>query len=208
MPKILSQAGTSLADVYDVEGSVAGIDNLESAEVQLVHELGAQIHSERLQTFLVSISSGTVAQNSTWSVDAGAFPDSTNRFLGAYVTTDTTAEIAHCSLSMRDRSATENAFPLWAWDDVVDAEYAIRILQAGSTGNRIGLAPRPSLYPFQSILTRQGDNRMPLLSFNGLTNGFGAGTNTAICTIMLARPDPGNPAPGHPSSHGLPIPSW
>ena len=45
MVKILSQAGISLADLYNVEGSIAGIEQLDTRELPIVHEMSGTIFS-------------------------------------------------------------------------------------------------------------------------------------------------------------------
>jgi len=211
MSKILSRSGAALADIYDVEGSIAGIDNLDSREVHLTHEMGAEIHSERLQSFIIVISSGAINQSSNWNVTA-TFPDSINRVLGIYVSTDVAARISHCNVALvSDNTGVVNGFPLWAWDGVAtvpDVEYLTRLTRSGTVGNHLALAPRPALYPFQQIITRDSTGTMPLLAFTGLTPAFGAGTITATALILVARPDANQPGPGAGASHGLPIPSW
>ena len=72
MPKILSQAGDSLADSYDVAGSIAGVDDLITQDVQLLHEMGGTIFSERLTSQVLTIASGSIAQNSEYT---GQFED-------------------------------------------------------------------------------------------------------------------------------------
>lgn len=207
MPKILSQAGTSLADVYDVAGSIAGVDFLDSNDVQLTHEMGGEIHSERLLGHTITVSSGAVASGANWDVDFETIPDCWNRIMGVYVTASVASEVEHCNVNLRPRATLANSFPIWWWDGFADGEGDLRIMQAGSTATRINLIPRPAAQPFQYIMGRTGlEKQLPFLTFSGQAQ-TGAGV-TCLATIYLARPDTVEPAAGDPSSHGLPIPSW
>jgi len=206
--KILSQAGVSLADVYDVEGSVVGLENLDVSDIKGVHDLGPQIHSERLQVFNLIADSTAVAQNVTWNIELGAFPDSINRLLSVFVMADTAARTAHCAISIRDPLSLIDHV-IWAWQSVVDIE-ANLLWAAPTVGTQVGLrvlaGPRGDV---PTLIARTGASAaMPTLFFRGLSLGFGAGTVRVRALIQIARPDEGNPAPGAPSSHGLPIPSW
>jgi len=207
--KILSQAGTSLADVYDVEGSVVGLENLDVTDVKGVHELGGQIHSERLNMFGLLAATGTLAQNTTWAIVLGGFPDSVNRLLGVFVHADTPARVTHCSLAIRDPGTLVDHI-IWMWDSVTDLES--NVLWAGpAVTTQIALRTiEPNVAGgAPTLIARMGASRvMPDLVFRGLTAGFGAGLVNTRCEILVARPDRGNPGPGEPSSHGLPIPGW
>lgn len=206
--RILSQAGTSLADVYDVEGSVVGLEALDVSDVKAVHELGGQIHSERLLVFGLQIGSTALAQNLTWDVELSVFPDSINRILSIAVIADVGSRIDNCSVHIRD-SLTLRDIPIWMWDSVNDLEGAVR-WSAPAVAAHVALRPvinLPGGAP--CLLARTGTSRrMPTLFFRGLTSGFGAGTVLALALVNVARPDDAVPAPGNPSSHGLPIPSW
>ena len=83
MPKILAQAGISLADVYDVEGSIAGTDELLSEDVSLVHEMGGHMMSERCRSFVVTLATGDQIQNANFAATGGLIPDSPNRIHAA-----------------------------------------------------------------------------------------------------------------------------
>jgi len=210
MPKILSQAGISLADSYDIEGSIVGVDNLDANNVALVHEMGATIQSERLETHVIQINSGVLEADDTFDIDITTIPDSINRILGIYVTVDVTARMDFCSVALRPRDLTADAFPLWSWDTDTDIEVDIRIMQGGTTANRLMLVPtEKAQYAFQVIMTRGGLGlAIPFISFSGVAKGFGAGELNAAAHVLLCRPDAVTPAAGEPSSHGLPIPSW
>lgn len=210
MPKVLAQTGISLADVYDVEGSIAGTDELLSKEVSLVHEMGGQIFSERLESFLIDLNSTAIAQGAGFDIEAAAFPDSVNRVLGAVMIADTAARTSHCQISMHTPEAGLNAdLPIVIWDSAIDAERTIRVrLPGGVVSNLVALIPAAGL-GLPNLMTRTGaPNTMGSLFFRGASSAFGAGTVTIRALVMLCRANPGNPVPGHPSSHGLPLPGW
>jgi len=206
--KILSQAGVSLADVYDIEGSVVGLEELDVENIKGVHELGAQIHSERLLVFGLDANSGLVAQSTNWSISLGGFPDSINRILSICFIADTAARVDFCNLNILDGGSLQG-HPIAAWDSNVDVEQQVRWLNPTIATETLLMPTRQIAGGLPTILARTGASEvMPTLEFRGRTLGFGAGTVRTRALIQVARPDRGNPAPGEPSSHGLPIPSW
>jgi len=209
VPKILSQSGTSLADTYDIEGSIAGVENLESESVHLVDALGGRVHSERLNAFVLNVASDTNAQNAAFATEAVVLPDCVNRILGIIAFVRVTARVAHCTVNIR-LAGTGGEFPIWSWDDALDDEYSIRLSESGAAVSTvIALRPSAQLQPFQQIVMRSGDEQtMPSFFLRGLTNGFGAGTVNINALIYIARPQVATVTPGTASSHGLPIPSW
>ena len=208
--KILSQAGVSLADVYDVEGSVVGLENLDVSDIKGVHDLGPQIHSERLIVFNLIADSTALAQNVDWDVELAGFPDSINRLLSISVVVDVGARVNLCSLAIREPDTLADHL-IWIWDSSDDLETNVRWSNTGGTvANILALRPITNvLGGAPTMIGRTGTTQaMPSLFFRGRTLGFGAGTVQAQCLIQVMRPDVGNPAPGAPSSHGLPLPSW
>jgi len=205
--KILSQAGVSLADVYDIEGSVVGLENLDVGDIQGVHELGGQIHSERLQAFLIRMTTGAILQSTAFDITAGGIPDSINRVLNVFVFSDVAARLHFAQVGILGQGAA-GEIPMWSWDSTSDAEYDVRLTIGGAAAGAELAARSPNPFVPQ-LLMRLGPNKlMPDLSFRGQTLAFGAGTVTVQALVLIARPNEGNPPPGSPSSHGLPIPSW
>ncbi len=204
--KVLSQAGVSLADIYDVEGSIVGIDALDVEDIKGVHDLGPLIHSERLQTFMLRADSTAVAASTVWNISLAAIPDSINRLLSISVFADVGARVDHCQCSIGDpESGLDHV--IWAWDSAVDS--VINLREFGAVVNL--LRPVTVLSGgLPNLLTRTGASgtRMPNLIFRGVSTAFGAGTVRAQAMMQICRPDPGAPTPGEPSSFGLPLPSW
>jgi len=210
MVKILSQSGTSLADVYNVKGSIGAIDQLLTEDVSLIHEMGGQIFSERLRTFIITIPTTAIAQDITFDI-AGpiALPDSPNRVIGVSVFVDNTARLDNAALIVRETTTTvtDAEFPIWNWDSTNGVEAAVRVaLEGGAPGANIQLIPVTQVNPF--LLTRNADNTMPVFRFRGLTSGFGAGTVLITAQVMVCRANPQVSTTASPSSHGLPLPSW
>lgn len=206
--KILSQAGTSLADVYDVEGSVVGLEELDVANIQGVHELGHQIHAERLLVFGLIANTGALAQSTAWDVSLSAFPDSINRLLSISAVSSFAGRVNDCSVHIGD-PLTGVDHGIWLWDSVNDVEGTVR---RGSPAVAAAVSLRPLSHVaggLPTLLARTGTSgRMPNLIFRGSTSAFGAGTVTVQALMQVIRPDRGAPGAGEPSSHGLPIPSW
>jgi len=208
-PKIQSKAGQSLADVYDIVGSIAGIDTLETRELPLVHEMGATVFSERLQTNISRMNPGASAQNVTFA-NTLTMPDGPNRILGLAMVIDTTARITQASLNVAT-IAGGREIPIWSWDIANDVEQAITFsIDGAAAGTEILLLPGFSRVPYLCTRTSGNveTNAMCTLIFRGLTAGFGAGTVLPLMFVSLARANQRLPAAGQPSAHGLPIPSW
>lgn len=207
--KILSQAGQSLADVYDIEGSVVGLERLDVSEIQGVHDIGPQIHSERLNAFHRRITSSAELQNQSINSSLSGIPDCVNRILSVSMIADAASRISFASIAIADPSSAVEHI-IWAWDDVNDVEGPVR--WDDGTGATVVSLLRATHGPSganPNLLLRTGASwRMPILILRALTSAFGAGTVTLTAGIQLARPDRSQPTAGEPSSHGLPIPGW
>ena len=205
MAKILSQAGTSLADLYDVEGSIAGIEDLSSREVQLVHELGGTIFSERLNMQILRIPSGDIAQSLSWN-DIVTLPASPPfRILGVTVIVDTAGRTNRVAVMIRS-SMTGRELPIWAWDSATaDSNMNVQMVDDGGA-SAIKIMHVPVIYPFNVPTLGLGaisPQPMDQIAVRGGTTAFGAGTVENIALVHVAFP-----AIGGLSSHGLPLPGW
>ena len=207
MPKILAQAGISLADVYDVEGSIVGVEDLISKEVSLTHEMGAQIFSERLGAFIVRLESGDIAQSSAFAIDTVILPDTTHKIIGLSVFFKTAARLGLCSLSVAN-TVSGREIPIWTWDATVDAVNVVRWSDDGAGVANVQFCVSLTSQTPYMLIREGGQELMPHLIFRGSTLAFGAGTVEAVMLIHLARPNKSVPTPGEPSSHGLPLPGW
>jgi hypothetical protein len=207
MVKILSKAGDSLADIYDVEGSIAGIDSLETKELPIVHELGATVFSERFSSNIRRGTSGGVAQSTAWDVEMANFGASTNivRILSVAVFVDTTARVDHVTVSVRD-VLNGREVPIFSWDtNNGGTETAVRIVEEGAAAaETIQLIPKGANVILPTMLVGPGQpNQVPEIAFRGITTAFGAGTVVTTVLIQQAFAQLRGV-----SSRGLPVPSW
>lgn len=203
MPKILSQTGISLADTYDVEGSIAGVESLQSEEVALVHEMGQTIFSERLSTTLRRSTSGSIIQGAAWKVTVADLPATPARVLGVSVIADLD-RIEKASLAVADPLSSRE-MPFFVWDTNTDASIPVRWDDSGGgTVSEFFLRPLGG-YLGTPLFFGGGDQpqTVPDLIFRGLSTTFGAGNVVCVATIYIAFAQVGGI-----SSKGLPIPSW
>ena len=204
MVKILSQAGNSLADMYDVVGSVAGIDQLETQELGIVHEMGATVFSERFRISTRRLETIATAQSLAFSAEITDLPDGVSRILGIQVFADNGARVSTAQLSINDPIA-ERDFPLWVYDNVGGAEFRqARIEDDGTLVNRDFLMPilGPSTVPC-FVTNGQSEREPEVIALRGLTTAFGAGTVTLFALVNLAFTFTGGV-----SARGARVPSW
>lgn len=207
--KILSQAGTSLADIYDVEGSVVGLEDLDVSEIKGVHDLGPTIQSERLTSHLVLVTTGAVNQSTAFNVAMNDVTDAVNRLLGVAVMADVGARVDFASIAIGDTQSFRET-PIWVWDTNDDVVKRFSWVEDGVGPSTVDNLEVLGVTHLPQLLTRTGlDRGMPRLMLRGSTTAFGAGTVEVQAIYTFCRPNvSGTPAPGEPSSHGLPVPSW
>ena len=203
--KILSQSGISLADAYDIEGSIAGVEQLDSEEVKVVHEMGGTMFSERVAGLVRRSTTGAIAQNIAID-DVLNLPNTLVRIYGIQVITDNAARLTRVSVSLRSSPAgVVQEMPLWVWTtnessrtvDLVDNS-------VGPSGVQLLLPETSSkqALPIMLIGTNQRQN-VGQLAFRGLTSGFGAGTVVVTMIVYHAFAQLEGV-----SSYGIPAPSW
>lgn len=198
-PKILSKAGESLADLYDVKGSVAGVEELNSRDVGLQHEMGGTIFSERLRTDIIRNAPIVVAQNvTTDDTYSSFFVDRPSRIMSIEMLTDDESRLLQVTMAIRTSPTQE--IPIWAWQ-LTDQSLPVRFIDAGSSATmQLLINQMPMTFPSMLV----GDqNRVPRLGIHFISSGFGAGTvslTTIIHTLHVEEEGI--------SSHGLPLPSW
>ncbi len=211
MSKIQGQAGTSIADVYDVQGSIVEIDELlDKQGVHLTHEMGSTVFSERVRGGILRRSTGALLQNVAWDITL-TLPVGVTRIHRWAVVADVAARTQHCQLSIANSGAgIETDLPFWAWDvATTDIEKVIRMQLAGAAVANISIMqlglPTDGGGSFMAYGTSQPNsgNAANQLIFRGLTSGFGAGNVTVTAIIFDAFPQLIAPA-----SRGLPIPGW
>jgi len=202
MVKVLSQSGITLADVYNVQGSIAGIEQLRPEEVALVHEMGETIFSERFQTTFRRMDSGDVAQNLEISEIITNLPQTITRLLGIVVSTDVDSRITRASVSVRDPGAAQE-IPIWVWDE--STTLLTRFVDDSVLGNRFILVPSAPTVALPNFIGArgQGPNMVDEIRLHARTSGFGAGTVQVTALFHFAFSFQAGL-----SSKGLPIPSW
>lgn len=201
MAKILSKSGDSLADVYDVEGSIAGIDDLKSEDVNLVHEMGSTVFAERLSGTIVALGSGILAQSLAFNT-ALVIPEF-SRILGVQVMSDDASRVADFSVHVTSTfGAVSRDSPLFIWENA-DGSTICRVQIGGTLATLDALKPPlPAQVP-NLIIGDDSPQAVNTLSVRGATNGFGAGTVSTQALIYLAFPQIGGL-----SNRGLPLPGW
>ena len=206
MVQIRSQTGMSLADVYDVEGSIAGIDQLESREVHLSHEMGATVFSERLAGRILVASTGATVQNTDFSANLAqdVLPQTTARILTVLVSVDASSRLARCAVVLRETFLAQE-IPIWVWDG--SNETTLELSVGAPTASLISLDPNP-VYTRLPTLQLGGNVSAThdwRIFLRGRTSGFGAGDVDISMHVQFAFPDSRGSGL---SSRGLPIPSW
>lgn len=202
--KILSQAGISLADVYDVEGSKIDIERLDEHDVKLVHEMGSTVFSERLGSIIALRSTIALAQDLNWDIELTDLAVTPNRIMSLAIIA-VTDRVLTTSVAVRDPIAGREV-PFYAWDTAVDGTQVIRFQNDGAAVAGAFLL-RPSAGSFQmpqmTIGTLQKPFNVPTIMWRGTTSSFGAGT--VIVTLVFQI---GFAHRAGVSSFGLPVPSW
>jgi len=202
LTKILSQSGDSLADTYDVEGSIAGIDQLISDDVSLVHEMGSTIFSERVGGQILRLTTGAINQSTAFDIVSVNMPLNVSRIYQTCVVFTTAARLDFVQLSVQNPDGDDEV-PFLIWD-VNDPVRTIRIVVAGAAaGNQLAVIPF-YLNPGLIFGTEQRvASQIPNIVMRGSTAAFGAGTETVVALVYLS-----NAMRGGLSSRGLPLPGW
>lgn len=205
MVKILSRSGDSLADIYDVEGSIAGIEQLETRELAIIHEMGATVLSERFTTRIFRHSTGAIAQNIAFREELTTLPETPTRLLGLQVITTDLSRLNRVAVLGTDPTVGQD-IPLWIWDDVIALDIDVTMEDLGTGANFRVLQPLPASTIIPTFVggNEQQDNMVSNVTLVGLTTGFGAGTVVITALLYLAFPR----RDVNISSRGLPIPSW
>jgi len=203
LAKVLAKAGDSLADVYDVEGSIAGVEDLMSENVNLVHEMGSTIFSERFGTTIRRMATGAVAQNTVFDTVLVDLPAGAFRILGVAVLADVAARLSRVMVALQDPVAGRE-LPMFVWDSVQNVDLLIRIQDNNNAINVNMVYLLPSFIMTPNMGSGVGQpQRVERIQMRGVTSGFGAGTVDTIAIIHIGLSEVGGV-----SSRGLPLPSW
>lgn len=205
MVDILGDAGRSIADLYDVRGSVIGIRKLEVTELPIVHEMGSTVFSERCSGFIRLATTGAILQSIGFDLLMTGLPAGLYRVLGVVCIVDTAARIRNVAVSLHAGAANGNAreMPIWVWDDTNDLEGLIRIAQGGAASTETMLRPGFTQNPNFGVSAGQPQQVGDQIAVRGQSSAFGAGTVTLNAFVYV-----GFSQVGGLSSRGLPVPSW
>ena len=203
MVKILSQGGRSLADMYQAEGSIAGIDNLETRDLPIVHEMGATLFSERFRSTARQVRSGNLAQSTNIELEINNMPAAITRLVGIAVITDMVGRVSFVQVSLFD-PITDQDFPIWAWDSTGIAR-TIRLRDNGATAvvNTLTAEPGNIFLPCFTGGEDQGALPQHQIRVRGATTAFGAGTVFVNVHLEVAFTFTGGV-----SAFGARVPSW
>lgn len=192
----------SLADVYDIEGSIAGVEQLQSRDVNLVHEMGSTLFSERLSERIFRTVSGDIAQSTAFGFGITGLPNIAARVLALMVIVDVTSRITNCVVNLSTTSGPLSEIPVWAWDTT--NESTLRFFENGTVANHICLNSDAQYDRLPTIMTGS-DQPVSIggLGCRGTTSAFGAGTVALTLNALIAFSEIRGI-----SSRGLPIPSW
>jgi len=211
MVKILSQGGRSLADMYDVEGSIAGIEQLETRELGIVHEMGATLFSERFRTAHRNSNSAALAQNTDFDLVIANLPGSITRLLGVQVLATDGSRIDNAAVHLHN-SVNANDFPVWAAQPKAAGmgveSVVIRVRAAGGAPDPLDLlvpAPFTLMLPNFTGGSNQPGQFATDLFLRGRTSGFGAGTVVIRAIYFLGFTFETGLRRG---SFGAHVPSW
>jgi len=202
-PKVLGKAGTSLADIYDVKGSIAGVDQLNSEEVSLTHDMSATIFSERLQGFIFRMTSGAITQSTNFNITL-AVNLPIYRVLSVYVMVDTGARLNRVQLSLRQVQGGRE-IPFYIWNTNNDLESTILIVDNdAAAGIETALVQvSPATMPIIGIGAEQPALVGDEIVLRGTSSGFGAGEVTVVALVYIA-----NAQGVIQRGVGLHVPSW
>jgi len=203
MVKVLSKAGDSLADTYDVEGSIAGIEQLETRDLGIVHEMGATVFAERFGGRVRRATTGNILQSTTWDLFITDMPATPSRIFGVSIVTTQAGRVSNAAVMAHD-SINLREIPLVIWDSG-EPNITARFQENGAAAANINfLVSSLNLENLPSMLIGAGQrNTIDQIAFRGLTTAFGAGNVAITCLVYVAAADLGGV-----SSRGLPIPSW
>lgn len=206
--KILSQAGQSLADMYQVEGSIAGIDQLDTRELPIVHEVGATVFSERFRTTIRRVESGNVAQSQNIDLEINDLPASISRILGLLVLSDDGSRINHLCGSVNAPVVATTPplvgqdFPFWVYSG---DRRSVRVEDDGTVAVFESLLGEAGALMLPTFCGGRDQGGTPVQNFRlrGGTTAFGAGTVFVTALLYLAFTEAGGV-----SAFGAHVPSW
>ena len=202
--KVLGEAGKSIPDVYDVDGSVVDIDRIDGREIKLVHEMGATILSERLAGEHFRIGSGPHLQNVDFEAIIATPPGSISRIVALQVlcTVAQQGRTARVAVVLQDGTSGRET-PVWIWE-TGQAETEVEWSDSGqAVATFSAFQPTSHIYVPSMLIGVGHAQQVQNIILRGTTGAFGAGNITYFLMAYLLFP-----TPTAVNSFGLPIPSW
>jgi len=204
--KILSQSGDSLADMYEAEGSIAGIDQLITRELPIVHEMGATVFSERYRATFRRSTSGAINQSTAFNMVITNLPLEPTRLLGLAVISNNTGRVDRVAVMVRFPNTTTQDIPIWVWDGSTTQNVEMDDNGGGVVTHGMFIGDAHSMIPNMIGGGGQSAAQMDAIACRGESTAFGAGTVTVTVLYYFAfAPPVGNIGS---SSYGVPIPGW
>jgi len=207
MPKILSRSGSSIADIYDVAGSIAGVEHLETHTVPVMHEMGALIASERMGGQIRRVATGDLLQSVTWDLVIPGIETGIMRILGISIVADNGARVNRAQMSIANNSliTAGNEIPVFAWSVADGAEISLRWVDNGAAVGNQALLINQIIGPsVPNMVFGSGQPQVVgNIRFRGDTTAFGAGTVALTAQVYFASTQLRGVR-----SVGLPIPGW
>lgn len=208
--KILGRSGESLADSYDVEGSIVKYGELDTETVQAVHEIGAVQFSERLVGMIIEGSSTVSASGNFQASLGGAIANVPMvRIIALQVLVDTAGRIAHAAVNLRGDirpaaggPSVAQSIPVWVFDGTNTD--TVRCMSDDTLADQNSLRPLSNYTQLPTALIGPTQQiAVDRVHCNGSASAFGAGTVTVtVRAYILFSESQGL------SSRGVPIPSW
>ncbi len=205
MVKVQSQSGNSLADQYDVQGSIAGIEQLETRELPIVHDLAPVLFSERLGAAVRRVTSGDILQSTAFDLLLTDLPAGISRIVGLSVITDNPARVADCIVTIQQDDG-DREIPIFIWDSNEDSVSA-RIIDDGAAATSFAfLTSNLNLTHLPTTLVGTSQpRRMSRIALRGVSTAFGAGTVVVTALLHILLTHLGGDVP---SNRGVLVPSW
>jgi len=208
MSKVLADVGKSVADVYDVEGSIAGVENVLTKDVQAIHEMASTIASERMGSQLIRVEAAGVVASADFIAAAIGINVGITRLHSVMVLTDNSTRITRCNVNVRTQpggmpAQTIQESAIWVWNG--SDNFLIEIVDdGGAVAGAQCLKPDTAFSYLPTMLSGPGQPQLVSeVVLRGTAAAFGAGTVDIILVLHVTAVQPGGL-----SSKGLPVPSW
>lgn len=203
MGKIQSRVGVSLSSLYDVRGSIAGLEELRQTEVAVVHEIGATAFSERLGA-TIRRRAATFAQSATVGEVLDDLPATPYMIHSVQVMEDVGNRVGRLCVVARDPIGGREV-PLWVWDETSVREMRI-VDDGGAAGVERFLVPDANFVNYPVLMVGDGQPHTQIvneIAMRGSTTAFGAGNVVLTLLVRISFA-----ALGDLNSYGIPIPGW